>query len=167
MIFQLVLHIHDKDAASKTMKELDHKIKECSGKVVGLQSKSVLMEKNGMVKQLHLLSILVDIPEKNSDKFKSFLKGNKISNKVHKKKSTESKKSKSSSKKSTESKKSKSSSEKDKLSIKKKVSKAVKTVKKSVSSAKKSSKKDMMDKVIKDAKKLDKNMKKLEKSKKK
>lgn len=176
MIFQLVLNLHSKEKAQKRLAELAKEVQSCSGKVVGMETRSVSVQKNGMAKQVHLMGLLIDIPDKKGKQFMAFLKGNKISNKVHKKK-TETKKVVAKKSKTPTKKASSKKSEKAKLPVKAKVEKAVKAVKRSASKTvkkvkksktptKKTTKKDLMKKVEKDAKKLAKNMKKLEKAKK-
>lgn len=158
MIFQLVLNLENKEKAMKMMKDLDAQIKACSGKVVGLETKSLVVEKNGVSKQINLMGLLIDIPKDHSKHFMAYLKGNKISNKVHKPKSSTKK---------TVKKTIKKSKTPTKKTMKKSVKKVTKTVKKSKTPTKKTSlkskaKKDMK-KLVKNVKKVEKNMKKLEK----
>ena len=158
MIFQLVLNLKTKEQATEQLNKLDKEIKSCKGKIVGLETKSLTVEKNGQMKQLNLVGLLIDIPEKHSKQFMSYLKGNKISNKV--KKSATKKETKKVEKKTTKKPTAKKENKKvDKKSTKKTIVKKTKSTKKPTV---KKAEKDMK-KLVKATKAVEKNMKKLEK----
>lgn len=153
----MYVQINFKNEGMKTLQQMvetEKQINKCNGRLMGVESNSIKIKDNGIVKEIKIISWFIELPDNKVECFKAIMKN---------KSNTSTKKSTPTKKKSTAIKKRSKISTKKSTPTKKK---STLTKKKSTTSTAKKTTKNMM-KLVKNVKKVEKDVKKLEKKAKK